>query len=57
MEAIDISIYSDENELANSAVIDALSYINTKLEESDECHVALTGGTLGNLIALYLAKE
>ena len=57
MDAIDISIYSDEKELANSAVIDALSLINAKLEVSDKCHVALTGGTLGNMIAENLARE
>lgn len=57
MEAIDISIYKNESELANTVVTDALSIINSKLENQDTCHVGLTGGSLGSLISERLANE
>ena len=57
MEEIDISIYADESELAKTAVLDALSLINAKLQDKGECHIALTGGTLGNLISTKLAEH
>lgn len=57
MEDFDISIYSNESELAETTVIDALAFINSRLEDNDKCHVALTGGSLGNLIAEKLATE
>jgi 6-phosphogluconolactonase len=57
MEEIDISIYSDETELANTAVADLLSVVNEKLKEKSECHISLTGGSLGNLISTKLADH
>ena len=57
MEEIDISIYADESELANTTVADLLTFINEKLHIKPECHVALTGGTLGNLISTKLADH
>lgn len=57
MEEIDISIYANESELANTAVADLLSLINEKLLENSECHISLTGGTLGNLISIKLANH
>ena len=57
MEAVDVSIYSDEVELAKTVALDTLTLINSKLRERAKCHVALTGGSLGNQIAENLAKE
>lgn len=57
MEEIDISIYANESELANTTVADLLSLINEKLLENSECHISLTGGTLGNLISIKLANH
>lgn len=54
MEDLDISVYSDENELINVCVEDTLQFVRDTLEAKGICHLSLTGGTVGISIALKL---
>ena len=57
MEDLDISIYTTEAELLEATVGEIRDLVDTQLNETGKFHLALTGGTLGNLIAKELANE
>ena len=57
MEDLDISIYSTESELIQVTVGEIRELVNSQLTSTGKFHLALTGGTLGNLIAKELAAE
>lgn len=57
MEDLDISIYVDESELIGAAITDITDLISSGLRKSGTFHLALTGGTLGNLISKELAAQ
>lgn len=57
MEDLDISIYVDESELISAAISDINVLISSGLEKNGTFHLALTGGTLGNLISKNLAVQ
>ena len=57
MEDLDISIYTTEVELLDVTVGEIRDLIDMQLNETGKFHLALTGGTLGNLLAQELANE
>ena len=57
MEDLDISIYTTEAELLEVTVEEIRDLVDTQLNETGKFQLALTGGTLGNLIAKELAAE
>ena len=57
MEDLDISIYTTEAELLEATVGEIRDLVDTQLNETGKFHLALTGGTLGNLLAQELANE
>jgi len=57
VEDLDISIYTTEAELLEATVGEIRDLVDTQLNETGKFHLALTGGTLGNLIAQELANE
>ena len=57
MEDLDISIYTTEAELLEVTVSEIRELIDNQLTSTGKFHLALTGGTLGNLIAKELAIE
>jgi 6-phosphogluconolactonase len=57
VEDLDISIYVDESELVSAAISDITDLISSALEKNGTFHLALTGGTLGNLISKSLAEQ
>lgn len=54
---MDISIYTTEAELLEVTVNEIIDLIDSQLTSSGKFHLALTGGTLGNLISQELAAE
>lgn len=44
---LDLTLYPESSELVLATATELLEIINIKLRENDECHIALTGGTLG----------
>ena len=57
MEDLDISIYTTEAELLEVTVGEISELVDSQLTSTGKFHLALTGGTLGNLIAKELAAE
>lgn len=57
MEDLDISIYVDESELVSAAISEITDLVSSGIEKKGTFHLALTGGTLGNLISKNLAKK
>ena len=57
MEDLDISIYTTEAELLEVSVGEIRELIDNQLTSTGKFHLALTGGTLGNMIAKELAAE
>ena len=57
MEDLDISIYTSEAELLEVAVGEIKELIDNQLTATGKFHLALTGGTMGNLLAKELAAE
>jgi 6-phosphogluconolactonase len=57
VEDLDISIYVDESELVSAVISDITDLISSGLEQNGTFHLALTGGTLGNLISKNLAEQ
>mgnify|MGYP003346247562 FL=1 len=57
MEDLDISIYTTEAELLEVTVGEITDLVDAQLNETGKFHLALTGGTLGNLLAQELAIE
>ena len=57
MEDLDISIYSTEKELLEVTVEEIRELIDEQLSSNGKFHLALTGGTLGNLLAKALTIE
>jgi 6-phosphogluconolactonase len=57
VEDLDISIYTTEAELLEVTVGEISELVDSQLTSTGKFHLALTGGTLGNLIAKELAAE
>lgn len=57
MEDLDISIYVDESELVSAAISEITDLVSSGIEKDGTFHLALTGGTLGNLISKNLAEK
>lgn len=55
-EELKLSLYSDATELVTAVASAAMETISRHLLEKDECHIALTGGTLGLHCALELVE-
>lgn len=46
-EGLNLTLYSDVAELVSATAIEAMETISLRLHEIGQCHIALTGGSLG----------
>lgn len=57
LDELDIAIYADADELVRVTLEEAISNIKAGLAKKGTFHLALTGGTLGNLLSQEISKS
>ena len=55
-EDFNLTLYSDVAELVSATAIEAMETISLRLHENGQCHIALTGGSLGIDFACELVE-
>ena len=54
---LDLTMYENADALVHAATTELMELISLNLLDKGACHIALTGGTLGNLFAKDLVEK